>query len=240
MRVSPSGPVIGGRVRYRLEVEIRRLTALVLAAALAVAGVGVWRHLAAVGPCELERNADDAVPQFVGSGPPAVVIGDSWADGYGLGFSKSFPAALARDGWRVHVIPGAGTGYVAPGACGQPFTRKAASVAPDTELVIVQGGLNDLWQRTQPAAIGRAVTDTVAQVRAQAPSARLLVIAPPERIPGASAASLAAVAAAVTGTATRAGIQVVATPRLTYQADGTHPSAAGQRVLADAIRRALR
>ncbi|MGH3350253.1 MAG: SGNH/GDSL hydrolase family protein [Nocardioides sp.] len=91
-----------------------------------------------------------------GAGQRIVVIGDSWAAGYGLDDpGKSWPAYL--DG-QVRVSGFAGTGYARSSMerCGPiSFGERAAdAVRPGADLVVLEGGINDAHREVEEAEKG--------------------------------------------------------------------------------------
>jgi acyl-CoA thioesterase-1 len=95
-----------------------------------------------------DRFAADSVARArtdTGAGDRIVVIGDSWSAGLGLDRpAESWPARL--DG-RVHVAGFSGSGF-SPGAgsCRQVSfaVRAPGAVRGGADLVVVEGGLNDV------------------------------------------------------------------------------------------------
>ena len=88
------------------------------------------------------RAADD-----VGSGPRVAVIGDSYAFGSGLDDPDgSWPSRLPG---RVHVdgFPGSGFSARASTCPGVSYADRARAAAKGADLVVVEGGLNDVKRR---------------------------------------------------------------------------------------------
>jgi acyl-CoA thioesterase-1 len=79
-----------------------------------------------------------------GSGTPTLVVGDSWSVGLGLAdASGSWPTRLPG---TVRVAGFSGSGFSLDASeCGDVSfaARAAAALTPETELVVVEGGLND-------------------------------------------------------------------------------------------------
>ena len=132
------------------------LVATLIAAVLAtVLGVRAARS-SEIAPCE--RHAADAAARsqvVTGSGAPGAavtVIGDSWSVGLGLDdLGASWPRELPG---RVRVAGFSGSGFSRHAShCGNRAFATRAHAASGAELVIVQGGLNDV---DQPAADIRA------------------------------------------------------------------------------------
>lgn len=82
-----------------------------------------------------------------------VALGDSNTAGWGVGAANSFPsqlnAMLQRRGYHANIVNAGITGDTLGGMLG----RLDTSVPPGTRLVIVQGGYNDVFQRTPPDVI---------------------------------------------------------------------------------------
>ena len=96
--------------------------------------------------------------------PLVVVLGDSNTEGYGVGAQAAFPArleaVLRRSGRHVRVENAGVAGDTFAGMTG----RVNASVPPGTNVVIVQGGYNDLQSGLPPTQIIenlRALLDAV-------------------------------------------------------------------------------
>jgi acyl-CoA thioesterase-1 len=100
------------------------------------------RHCARFAETAAVRAAEDS-----GGGTPVVVIGDSYSVGLGLDRpARSWPARLEG---RVHVAGFSGSGFSAGASgCGAvSFADRAAdAVRGGTDLVVVEGGLNDFDQ----------------------------------------------------------------------------------------------
>lgn len=131
------------------------VVALALVAVLAgfyVAG----RAGARVGGCEQHRtDSAQRAASTAGDRTDVVVIGDSWSVGLGLeDAGTSWPSRL--DG-RVHVAGFSGSGFSARAShCGRVSyaDRAGRAVAGGTDLVVVQGGLNDHDQPEAEIAAG--------------------------------------------------------------------------------------
>lgn len=90
--------------------------------------------------------------EVTGSGRRIVVIGDSYAAGLGLDDpSRSWPSRLPG---RIHVAGYSGSGFsegASPCQHASFADRARAALSPDVDLVVVEGGLNDVDQ--SPASI---------------------------------------------------------------------------------------
>jgi len=89
-----------------------------------------------------------------GSGEPVLVIGDSYAAGWKVRIDQSWPVRLPG---RVRVDAFSGSGFSrAASPCGDVSyaTRAQRSLTPGTEVVVVEGGLNDTDQPDSAIAAG--------------------------------------------------------------------------------------
>jgi len=165
-----------------------------------------------------------------GSGERVVVIGDSWSAGLGLADStRSWPSRLSG---RVAVAGFSGSGF-SEGAspCGRvSFADRApAALRRGADLVVVEGGLNDVDQPA--AAIEAGFTRLMDRLAGQ----RVVVVGPaaaPSRerwVPRVDAL-LARLSAAH-------GVPYIATDdlRLPYLGDRLHLTPAGHRAFGDAV-----
>ena len=83
----------------------------------------------------------------VGSGPRVAVIGDSYAFGTGLDRpGSSWPSRLPGR-VRVDGFPGSGFSPMASNCPGVSYADRAAAAAKGADLVVVEGGLNDIDRR---------------------------------------------------------------------------------------------
>jgi lysophospholipase L1-like esterase len=216
----------------------RGLVPVVLGVAALLALVVIGR--AAAGPAA-PPPAVIAAP--VGAGPaghPLVVLGASISAGTGSTPEQAWPAVVGRClGRRVVVgaVPGAGyiaTGRGARGPVGR-LLREADLARLDPSLVVLQAGHNDIG--TPGPQLRAAVTTAVETARRDAPRAPLALLTVVAHA-GDPSASARATDATIVEAARRADPGVVVLdpiaegwsfPRV---ADGLHPTAAGQRLLA--------
>ena len=114
------------------------------------------------------------------AGSTAVFLGDSFTsgwDGAGMG-SRGWPRLVsAAHGWKTVNLAVAGTGFINPGWTRQPIGALVAKAARhDPDVIVVAGGHNDSrWSSAQTA---RAADDVIDRIRAAAPDALLVVVAP--------------------------------------------------------------
>lgn len=177
--------------------------------------------------------------------PVVVSIGDSIMAGYGLEQGQDWPTLMGRhSGVGVTNLACSGAGFIAVGACGTDFAGlvdSATQVAPT--IVIVEGSDNDADQTD--TAIESATTATVTAIHDAIPNALIVGLStlwdPSGDEPHEIAASSDAVRQAVTAVG---GVYVDIGQPLQggsglLQADDEHPTAAGQKVLLQAVTAAL-
>lgn len=174
-----------------------------------------------------------------------VTIGDSIMAGFGLDPDEAWPELVAAQ-TRAPIVNLAcsGAGFVVVGDCGSDLPTIAAdAVSLDPGVVILQSSDNDLDE--DPSEIASSTRATVVALRTALPDAQIIGMstlwnAPweaPESIIRGSAALESAVEAAG-GTFISLGQPFQEDPDL-LQWDGEHPTAEGQRVLADRVMTAL-
>ncbi|HVY64965.1 MAG TPA: arylesterase [Gammaproteobacteria bacterium] len=197
----------------------RRLTALVLAAAL-------------------------CLPAAFGAGRTIVVVGDSLSSGYGIAAEQSWVALLkerlGKEGYGYDVVNASIAGDTSAGGLSR-LPRLLAAHSPS--LIVIELGGND-GLRGQPID---ALRDNLAKMieQSQRAGARVALAAvqiPPNYGP----AYTSAMAAVYPDLAQRFGATLVdlaladvaLKPEL-MQSDGIHPNAAGQKIVFASIWRAL-
>jgi lysophospholipase L1-like esterase len=173
-----------------------------------------------------------------------------FGDSYTLGTGASSPQAgyapltAAALGWRTDLEAVGGTGFVARAEEGLAYPQRAATLpVARPALVVVEGGLNDVLLREDPAAVAAAAQDTVALFRQRWPDVPLVVLGPVP-VPKADRALLRDVdarLAAVVGADRYVSPRQLGWPISGYATDdGIHPDDAGYQVLADSFVTALR
>ncbi|MCS5715969.1 SGNH/GDSL hydrolase family protein [Herbiconiux sp. CPCC 205716] len=238
---------------------IRRLVplGLLVAGAMLLAGcsaaAGGAAQFGAAGPAP-------GGPWVIDSGaeaPPAgqrqkiVTIGDSIMSGNGLDTEEAWPAVLARaDDWQLTNLSEDGSGFVQPGDDGRTFSEQVAQVIDDGHgdadapaLIIVSASSNDLG--LDPGKVEHAAKKAFLALHRAFPDTALVGLSaiwgdqdtPPE---------LGGINDAVRSAAEAEGARWIdlgeplAGRFDLMQFDDTHPTAAGQRVLATAVDERLR
>ncbi|MEX0429404.1 SGNH/GDSL hydrolase family protein [Nocardioides sp. DS6] len=143
------GTYDGRRVAARAApVGVLLLVVALLGGLLAGCGESPEERAARIhGMCALYRHlADDRARMVTGSGKRVVVIGDSWSVGRNLPDpAQSWPAALPGE---IHVAGFSGSGFSEQdmSKCGEVSfaDRASAAVSGGANLVVVEGGLNDV------------------------------------------------------------------------------------------------
>lgn len=185
--------------------------------------------------CERFEAASVVRSQVVtGAGQRVVVIGDSYSAGLGLDApGDSWPARLAG---QVHVAGFSGSGFSrgASTCRGVSFaTRAPDAVRRGADLVVVEGGLNDV---DQPTAEIRAGFE---RLMAALDGHRVVVVGPPSA--PSRAAAVPRVDRLLARLAREHGVAYVATADLAlpYLADRLHLTPAGHRAFGDAVATAI-
>jgi acyl-CoA thioesterase-1 len=157
--------------------------------------------------------------------PLVVVLGDSNTEGYGVGAQAAFPArleaVLRRSGRHVRVENAGVAGDTFAGMTG----RVNASVPPGTNVVIVQGGYNDLQSGLPSTQIIENVRALLGAVRSR--GVRTVVVC---GFFSQEYDAMGRSAAAAYGAAFIPGRDCYDPPNA--GADGLHMSAAGHQVVA--------
>lgn len=222
---------------------LHRGLATLLVVVLAAALLQVLADPGATDPAGCERDRNDAAvrAQAVGgpgarhrNGPRTVVIGDSWSVGLGLpDLHDSWPAYLPG---RVQVAGFSGSGF-SPEArvCARSaFHQRAAdAVRAGTDLVVVQGGLNDHDQPEARTRVG------FGRLMARLDGHPVVVVGPSPA--PARAGDAHRVDALLARLADRRGISYVSTIGwdLPYLEDGLHLTPAGHRQFGRKVARAV-
>lgn len=200
---------------------------------------------ASIAPSATPTASAAPAPASVGAHQVVVTIGDSIMAAYGLDDDEGWPELLATGtSSKLVNLACSGAGFIAVGSCGSDYAGlipQAVQARPT--LVIVQSSSNDMGQ--SDAAIDRATSTTLAALRAALPDATIVALStvwneessPPAEVASSSAAIQHAVLA-------QRGIYVDLGQPLEghaewMQSDDVHPTADGQRVLAESVRAQL-
>lgn len=109
-----------------------------------------------------------------------VFFGDSWTAGYAAGEDQGFAHVVAAAfGWREKVYGFSGGGYLRPSSEKQeafPELARSVQAAGGVELLVVQGGLNDL--PTDLDGLDDAIDRTLDTLAGKFPKARVIVVGP--------------------------------------------------------------
>jgi acyl-CoA thioesterase-1 len=207
------------------------LAALVVLLATVVTTTA-WTR-AGAGPDRCAQRADTARERsqlVTGTGASVLVIGDSYSVGAGVRPEQSWPVRLPG---RVRVDGFSGSGFsIGASGCGDVSyaTRAPRSLRPGTDLVVVEGGLNDT---DQPAADLEGGFRLLMRELAGTP---VLVVGPPAA-PDRPRADVERVDATLARLAAELGASYLSTvdAELTYLDDDLHPDPAGHRVFGDLV-----
>ena len=204
------------------------LTVAVSTTVLARAGAGT-------DPCVVKgEQAARRGAVVTGSGPPVLVIGDSYSVGAGVDPRQSWPTRLPG---RVEVDGFSGSGFSrGASGCGDVSygTRARSAVRPGLDLVVVEGGLNDADR--PPAELEAGVERLMRALTRRVPAARVLVVGPPPA-PLLRYADVAAVDATLARLAAGHGAAYLSMldVELSYLDDALHPDPAGHRTFGDRV-----
>lgn len=212
------------RPRLLLALLALLLTAAVSTTFLARAGAGPDR-------CgTTSARAEKRAALVTGSGADVLVIGDSYSVGAGVRGRDSWPVRLPG---RVAVDGFSGSGFSSSASgCGDVSfaTRAARSLRPTTDLVVVEGGLNDYDQPVADIEAG------FARLMGAIGSTPALIVGPPPA-PDRPFASVAVVDATLARLAAAHGTPYLSMlgVELTYLDDELHPDPSGHRVFGDLV-----
>lgn len=226
------------------------------ALALAVAGAALIAGCSAVSPSPAASPVADNAPTGQAPSPaatPAVaatpvrvaVIGDSLVAGYGLDAGLDWPSVLGRhSGADVLNLACSGAGFATAGDCGTDFAGlvpRAAAATPD--IVLIQSSDNDFWD--DPDDITVQTSRTVALLRDALPDATIVGLSTVVWDDADEREEMDLTSTALRSAVTDVGGVFVdlgdplQEKTAWVQDDQEHPTAAGQRALARAVRRDL-
>lgn len=218
----------------RRELGVAAVLVLLLATVLTIqvaerargAGVPRCERFAAA---SVERARADA-----GTGPRVIVIGDSYSVGLGLSDpANGWPSRL--DG-AVHVAGFSGSGFSrGAGHCpGVSYAERAGkALRGGADLVVVEGGLNDVGQSSAEITAG------FQRLMRELDGQRVVVVGP--ALAPSRAGGVPRVDRLLADLTSRRGIPYVRTSGLAlpYLGDELHLTAAGHRAFGDAVARAI-
>ena len=175
----------------------------------------------------------------------AVAIGDSIAFGKGVTPDQAWPALVsAAHGWRLTDLAVSGSGFVKPGWNGTTYRQQVDSALRlHPQAILLAATRNDREQ--DPATVTANAERMLRELRERFPKATIVGITgvwgsdePPATMTHVDEIVGNAVRD-VNGTWLDIGFPLVGHPEL-VQADGIHPNAAGQQVVARTIESKLR
>lgn len=178
--------------------------------------------------------------------PVVLFFGTSLTAGYGLEPEQAFPALIekkARDeGVPIKAVNGGLSGETTAGA----VRRIDWVLRTPADLVVVEAGANDALRGLSPDAARANLEQLIASVRAKQPRAKIALVQM-EAPPNYGVAYTRSFGAIYQDVAKKENIPLVpflltgvaGISRLN-QADGVHPNAVGERIVADNIWKALK
>ncbi|MDR6612975.1 GDSL-type esterase/lipase family protein [Leifsonia sp. 1010] len=170
----------------------------------------------------------------------AVAIGDSIAFGKGVTADQAWPALVSEaHGWQLTDLAVSGSGFVKPGWNGTTYRQQVdAALRLHPQVILLAATRNDREQ--DPAAVTANADRMLRELRERFPDATIVGITgiwgsdqPPATMTRVDDIVGDAVRG-VDGTWLDIGFPLVGHPEL-LQADGIHPNAAGQKVVAQTI-----
>lgn len=174
--------------------------------------------------------------------PPGkiVFLGDSLTDGFGLDPSEAYPALLSGPmAARGLTVVNAGiSGDTTAGGLG----RMGSVVGPDTRILVIALGANDVLSRSDPAAMKSNLLAIIKNARAINPDVRILLAGIRFGFP----LDTAGYSGIISDVANETDVThlphllkgVMGDPRLNQQ-DGLHPTAEGQKMMAQTVMEGL-
>ena len=174
-----------------------------------------------------------------------LVFGDSLSDGFMLKRSEAYPALLARK------LRGAGLNFVVTNASASGGTtdggleRLPPHLKHKIDVLILELGINDAFRGVPIDQIRNNLQEIIDKVKARSPNARVVIAG--IQLPGYAADDyvsafgqmFADLAAKNRATLVPYLLETVAGNPSLNLADGIHPNAAGQKILAENVWRVL-
>jgi acyl-CoA thioesterase-1 len=173
-------------------------------------------------------------------------FGTSLTAGYGLDPSQAFPVLIAKkaaaEGVPLTAINAGLSGETSAGA----LRRIEWTLQRPVDIVVLETGANDALRALDAGALEANLTGIVAKIRKTQPKAKI-VLAVMEAPPNFGARYTASFREVYSAVAKTQGLtlmpflldRVAGKPELN-QDDGVHPNAAGERIVADNVWRALK
>jgi acyl-CoA thioesterase I len=174
-----------------------------------------------------------------------LVFGDSLSDGFMLRRSEAYPALLAKKlraaGLNFQVINASASGGTTDGG----LERLAAHLKQRTDILILELGINDAFRGVPTNQIETNLQQIIDKVKARNPNVRVIIAG--MQLPGYTADDYVSAFGnmfADLATKNEAALVpyllkgVAGNPSLNLP-DGIHPSAAGQKILAENVWRVL-
>ena len=201
-----------------------------------------------VGTPSVSATPAAIAPSVLPTAPLRVLaIGDSIMKGFGVEPSQAWPELISQqDGWSLTALACNGAGFLAIGAANDcnsnfPSIVKGAS-AQQPDLVIIEGSSNDFGMSN--SALLESTVSAASDLQAEFPRSKIVGLSAvwgDTTVPDEIAEINSQVQQAMTqvgGTYVDVGQPLSGHPEL-MQGDDVHPTAAGQQVLAAAVKEAL-
>lgn len=195
-------------------------------------------------PAEATRPEPARTPAASKSVAKIVAFGDSLTAGYGLSASESYPALLQKkleaDGFNYEVVNAGVSGDTSAGG----LRRIDWAMEGDVKFVILELGANDILRGQPIPAMKRNLSQIIERVKARGAQ---VLLAGMEAPTNAGAEYREEVREAYRDLAREHQVpyipfflERVAMVESLNQGDGVHPNAAGTKVVAETVYRALR
>ncbi|MFN2636096.1 MAG: arylesterase [Gemmatimonadaceae bacterium] len=178
--------------------------------------------------------------------PVVLFFGTSLTAGYGLSPEQAFPVLIERmadsAGLPIKAINAGLSGETTAGAA----RRVDWVLRTPADVIVVEAGANDALRGLSPDAARINLEKVISTIRQKQPAAKIVLVQM-EAPPNYGAAYTKSFRSVYTGIARKENLPllpflldgVAGIPRLN-QPDGVHPNAAGERIVADNLWRALR